>query len=223
MVNKGKAGQEAAARGERIVVSGKVLGADRETKGERTRRRIIAEARAMIEEMAIEAISQDAVARRAGITQSALRHHFQTKDDLFEALFDDVFSGFYRSAERVLLEPGMDPRQRLMKLCALHLGYILTESDRVALESFAHYLRQPDLLARQSSWYHWIVDHYTTLLGAMRNDLDAPALQSRALAILTLCIGAWITNGRSRPPRPGQPRAETNAALLAAIEHLADH
>ena len=196
---------------------------ERETKGERTRRRIMAEARSMIDEMGIEAISQEAVARRVGITQSALRHHFPTKDGMFDAIFDHVFSSFYRSAEQVLLEPGEDPRQRLMKLCRLHLGYVMRESDRVALESFAHYLYNSDLLARQSSWYHWITDHYAALLAAIRPDLDETTRRGRALAILTMCIGAWITTGRSRPAWPNLPGTEANTALMAAVEHLIDH
>lgn len=195
---------------------------ERETKGERTRRRIMAEARAMIDEMGIEAISQEAVAKRVGITQSALRHHFPTRETMFDAIFDHAFSSFYRSAEQVLLVPGHEPRQRLMKLCALHLGYAMSESDRVALQSFAHYLYNPELLSRQSSWYHWIVGHYADLLGAIRPDLDAATRQGRALAILTMSIGSWITAGRSRPAWPTMPGEDAKAALLAAIEHLVD-
>ena len=92
----------------------------------------MAEALAMIDEVGMDAISQDAVAKKVGITQSALRHHFPTRESLFDAIFDHAFSGFYRSAEKVLLEPGSEPRQRLMKLCTLHVTYTLTESDRVA-------------------------------------------------------------------------------------------
>ena len=73
----------------------------------------------MIDEVGMDGISQDAVAKRVGITQSALRHHFPTRESLFDAIFDHAFSGFYRSAEKVLLEPGSQPRQRLMKLCSL--------------------------------------------------------------------------------------------------------
>lgn len=195
---------------------------ERETKGERTRRRIMAEARAMIDEMGIEAISQEAVARRVGITQSALRHHFPTREGMFDAIFDHVFSSFYRSAEQVLLEPEGEARERLLKLCRLHLGYVARESDRVALESFAHYLYNPELLARQSSWYHWIAGHYAALLATIRPDLDVETRQSRALAILTLSIGAWVTVGRSRPAWPGLPGEAASAALLASIEHLID-
>ena len=195
---------------------------ERETKGERTRRRIMAEARAMIDDIGIEAISQDAVAKKVGITQSALRHHFPTRESMFDAIFDHAFSGFYRSAEQVLLEPGSEPRERLLKLCALHLAYAVSESDRLALQSFAHYLYNPDLLSRQSSWYHWIAGHYAALLGAIRPDLDEATRQARALAILTMSIGAWITAGRSRPPWPGLPDGSASAALLTTIEHLID-
>ncbi|MEY4056213.1 MAG: hypothetical protein RL519_1548 [Pseudomonadota bacterium] len=196
--------------------------AERVTKGERTRRRIMDEARAMIDEVGIDAISQEAVARRVGITQSALRHHFPTRESMFDAIFDQAFSGFYRSAERVLLEPGNEPRQRLLKLCALHLGYVVTESDRLALGSFAHYLYNPALLARQSSWYHWIAGHYAALLAAIRPDLDAATRQGRALAILTMSIGAWTTIGRSHPQWPDLPGMAAKDALLAAIEQLID-
>jgi len=196
--------------------------AERETKGERTRRRIMDEARAMIDEVGIDAISQEAVARRVGITQSALRHHFPTRESMFDAIYDQAFSGFYRSAERVLLEPGNEPRQRLLKLCALHLGYVVTESDRLALGSFAHYLYNPALLARQSSWYHWIAGHYAALLAAIRPDLDAVTHQGRALAILTMSIGAWTTIGRSHPQWPDLPGQAAKDALLTAIERLID-
>lgn len=200
----------------------KAMAVERESKGERTRQRIMAEARAMIDEMGIDAISQEAVARRVGITQSALRHHFPTKDGMFDAIFDHVFSSFYRSAEQVLLDPGHAPRERLIKLCVLHLDYVCSESDKVALESFAHYLYNPDLLARQSSWYQWITGHYAALLAAIRPELDEAGRQGRALAILTICIGAWVTVGRSRPPWPAMPGEAVNAALLAAIKHLID-
>lgn len=196
--------------------------AERETKGERTRRRIMAEARAMISDFGIDGISQDAVAKKVGITQSALRHHFPTRESMFDAIFDDVFSSFYRSAEQILLEPGSGPRQRLMKLCALHIGYAMSENDRVALQSFAHYLYNADLLARQSSWYHWIAGHYAGLLGTIRPDLDEVTRQGRALAILTMSVGTWITVGQSRPSWTALPDENAKAALIAAIEHLID-
>lgn len=199
-----------------------MVGTERETKGERTRRRIMAEARAMIDEVGIDAISQEAVARRVGITQSALRHHFPTRESMFDAIFDHIFNGFYRSAERVLLEPGHDPRRRLLRLCELHLGYVGSESDRVALQSFAHYIDNPELLARQSGWYHWISDHYAALLGAIRPELDEATLHARAIAILTMSIGAWITIGRSRPAWPALPGDAARNALLSAIKHLID-
>jgi AcrR family transcriptional regulator len=196
--------------------------APRETKGERTRRRIMAEALAMIDEMSIEAVSQDAVARRAGITQSALRHHFPTRDALFDAIFEEAFAGFRGSAETILLEPGHDPRARLLKLCSLHLDYVRRESDRAALGAFAHHLSNPALMARQSGWYHWIAGHYADLLHAIRPDLDRVERDGRALAILTLCVGAWITVGRSRPDWPNLPGPASPRALMTAIGRLID-
>ncbi len=194
----------------------------RETKGARTRRMIMAEARAMIDEMNIEAISQDAVARRVGITQSALRHHFPTKEALFDAIFEEAFAQFYKSAEKILNEPLGNARTRLVKLCAMHLDQIGLESDRVTIGSFAHHLYNPSLLGRQSAWYHWIAGHYAALLRAVRPDLSLDVVQARALALLTMAVGGWITIGRSRPDWPALESKRPASALLEAIEALID-
>lgn len=194
----------------------------KEGKGARTRRLIMTEAHAMLEDMSIEAISQEAIAQRVGITQSALRHHFPTKEGLFDAIFEAVFQGFYAAAEQIGAEPDIDPRQQVQRLCALHIDYVLAQSDKVTLGSFAHYLHNPDLLQRQSAWYHWIVDRYAALIAQIRSDLDAEQCRARGFAMLTLCIGAWVTMGRTRPQWPGLSRDAARSALTAAVMQMID-
>lgn len=194
----------------------------KEGKGARTRRHIMAAAQDMLEDMSIEAISQEAIAQRVGITQSALRHHFPTKEGLFDAIFEAVFQGFYAAAERIGAEPDIDPRQQLQQLCALHIDYVLAQSDKVTLGSFAHYLHNQDLLKRQSAWYHWIVDRYAGLVAQIRPDLDKAQSRACGFAMLTLCIGAWVTIGRTRPPWPGLTRDEARAALITAVMQMID-
>ena len=96
-------------------------------------------------------------------------------------------------------------------------------SGALAISSFAHYLYNPEFLTRQSSWYHWITGHYAALLGVIRPELDEATCNGRALAILTMSIGAWITVGKSRPPWPVLPGKQSKTALLAAIGHLIDN
>lgn len=194
----------------------------RETKGERTRKRIVEEALALVEEQGIAAVSQENVARRAGLSQSALRHHFPVKDDMLGAIFGEAFRSFYIVAERELLKPESAPRDKLMQLIVNHLDYVLTSSDRIALEAFSFSTRNATMLADQSAWYHWLVAHYASLLGAIHPALDAGERNARALAILSLCLGVWISAGKSRPLWPGQSRDETRTALLGQIARLID-
>lgn len=199
---------------------GKSPAGAKQTKGERTRQRIVDEALALIDEQGIAAVSQESVARRAGLSQSALRHHFPVKEDMLSAIFGEVFQSFYGVAEHALLKPESSPREKLMQLAANHLDHVLQSSDRVALEAFAYGTRNEAMLAEQSGWYHWLVAHYAALLATIRPELDAVERHSRALAILTLCLGAWISAGQSRPAWPDQSPDETRAALLGQIERL---
>ena len=180
--------------------------------------------------LAVLLLAQKALAALLSLPREARRWRLLQKERAAHAALLDAYAQFMagrylrarKSAEQVLLEPGNQPRERLVKLCTLHLGYATSESDRVALQSFAHYLYNSDLLSRQSTWYHWIAGHYADLLAALRPDLDENTQQGRALAILTMSIGAWITVGRSRPKWPNVPDKALKAELLAAIEHLID-
>ncbi|MFM5924659.1 MAG: TetR/AcrR family transcriptional regulator [Novosphingobium sp.] len=190
------------------------------SKGERTRHRIIGQALELIEEQGIPALSQEAVARRAGLSQSALRHHFPMKEDMLAAVFAQVFRPFYHQAEQELLRPQTSPREKLMRLIGNHIDYVLHASDRVALESFAHSTRDATLLAEQSGWYAWLVEHYAALLGAIHPTLDEAERKQRGFALLTLSLGAWISAGRSRPSALWPSPDAARTALLHQAARL---
>lgn len=191
-------------------------------KGQRTRDRIIEHALEIVEEHGVAALSQEAVARRAGLSQSALRHHFALKDDLIAAVLAVSFRGFYRRTEEEVLRPAGSPREKLMQLLRGHIDYTGRASDRIALEAFAYTLRDPDRLDDQSQWYDWLVQHYTGLLELIRPDLLAIERQEKAMALLTLCMGAWICAGKSRTTALGSDQGRAREALLRQAALLID-
>lgn len=190
------------------------------TKGQITRQRILDAALALIDDQGIATLSQDATAKRAGISQSTLRHHFTTKDDLLDAVFDTAFGGFLTFGNATLLDPKLSARERLLRLVTTHIDYALHESDRIALESFIYATRDDSMRARRDKWYQWRVDHYFALIGQIRTDLTAEQRQTRATALLTLTLGIWIRMGRSCTDSETQQSGRRQ--LIAAAELLID-
>lgn len=58
-----------------------------------------------------------AIARRAGVTQPLIHHHFRSKQGLWDAVLDDLFEDFKRALTQTLREvEGMERRQRITAL-----------------------------------------------------------------------------------------------------------
>lgn len=193
--------------------------APRSAKGERSIAAILRACVEIMSEQGAAAMSQEAVARRAGITQSALRHHFPTKEALLEAVFHGSIASYRTRASEILLDPATSPRDKLDGLIDAHLEHIAHTSDAYAFETFAHAARTPGARAKRDDWYLWLTGHYAALLRQLDPGLTAEAADARACQLLTLILGAWVTLGRSHPPLLGGAPA-MRAALLEAIDRL---
>jgi len=192
----------------------------RSSRGERTLRAIHHAAALIIGEHGSAAASQEQIARRAGISQSTLRHHYPTKEGLIDAIYDSAFVGYRASVERLLLEPGGSPTQRLLRLLEAHLDHIAHSDDAYVFESFAHLARSEAGRRTRDEWYGWLSGHYAALLQQIRPGLTPDKARRIALQILTLMLGAWITLGRSRPTLIGRSAAEVRKTLLSGVEAL---
>jgi AcrR family transcriptional regulator len=190
------------------------------SKGERTRRAVIDAANEILAEAGAGAASQDNVARRAGITQSALRHHFPTKEELLQAVFDDALTGYRESIERILLEPGGSPGVRLTRIVSSHLDYVASASDARTFETFAYWARNAEAREPRQQWYVWLVGHYADLIHRLRPTLDAEDCRERGMQVLTLTLGAWVTLGRTRPVLIDKSTKRTKAALQRAVDAI---
>jgi len=89
-----------------------------------------------------------------------------------------------------------------------------TGSDRL---SSAAAIRNDAARARSDDWYRWLLRQYAALIAQLRPELKPAECDARAYSALTLCLGAWITLGRSRPRLIDSSVKELRATLLAAI------
>lgn len=194
----------------------------RSAKGERSVAAILRACVDIMNEQGAAAMSQEAVARRAGITQSALRHHFPTKEALIEAVFRGAFATYRARWSEILLDPKPTPREKLQRLIDAHFEHIVSSSDAYAFEAFAHAARHPGARAERDDWYLWVADHYAALLRQIDPRLSGEAAEVRAYQVLTLVLGAWITLGRTRPHLLHDQTKAMTAALNLAIDHLVD-
>jgi AcrR family transcriptional regulator len=192
----------------------------RSPKGERTRRAILDGARSIVAESGTSAVSQDAVAKRAGISQSAVRHYFATKEGLLAALFEDVLAGHRARFEQIVLEPGSNPALRLARMVHAHLDAVATVSDSTMLEVFAFWARNESAGAVRRAFHAWLVGHYTDSIRVLRPDLTQEGCRELALQLLTLSLGAWLTVGRSRPHLLDRSQARLKEVLLRAVDTL---
>jgi AcrR family transcriptional regulator len=192
----------------------------RSTKGERTRRAILDGARAIVGEVGIGRLSQDAVAKRAGISQSSLRHYFPTKDELLQALWEDALAAHRAVFERVLVEPGLSPAVRITRIVHTHLDYVISASDATMLEVFAFWARRSEARAPRQEFHRMLVSHYADAVQALRPELPAESCREIAVQVLTLTLGAWLTLGRSRPHLLDRSAARVKETLLRAVDAL---
>ena len=192
----------------------------RSVRGERTLHAIHNAATAIIGEHGLAMASQEQIAKRAGISQSTLRHYYPTKDALVEAIYEATFESYQKTVEALLLQPGGTPTERLLRLLEAHLDHIARSDDAYIFESFAHFARNEASRRKRDAWYGWLVDHYVALLQQIRTELSAEQARTLAVQVLTLVLGAWITLGRSRPKLIGRSTAEVREALLSGVEVL---
>ena len=189
-------------------------------KGERSVAAILKACVAIISEQGVTAMSQDAVARRAGISQSALRHHFATKDALLAAVFRTADETHRAAMTDILLDHQVSAGDKLQRLIESHLDFIARGGDAYNFEAHAHAARDAEARSRRNEWYGWLAGHYAALIRQLRPKLNAADAEVRAYQILTLILGGWVTFGRSRPELLGGRREAMKAALLGAVEAL---
>ncbi len=196
----------------------------RTRKGERTLAAILDAAVEIVSRQGFAALSQEAAAKRAGISQSTLRHYFPTKDELVAACFHRSLAAMGESISAILDDPQADPLAQLEDSIALHLGFIMQGADGYFFESLAYWARNPEQRALRDEWYQWLHRSYAAIVRRARPDCSAVVCREKSYQLLTLTLGAWITLSPSRPSLlrkqpPGLKQVLLKAATAIVLEN----
>jgi TetR/AcrR family transcriptional regulator len=120
------------------------------------------------------------IARRAGVTQPLVHHHFGSKLGVYEAAIDRVFGSFVNEFERAQTEcEGLSGRERLQRLLLVLLRFNVREPSFNGLRQGASGEAYELLYSR---WLTRLVEIYKTEInraikqGAVRNDIDQRCL-----------------------------------------------
>jgi AcrR family transcriptional regulator len=87
------------------------------------REALVMQARALLEEGGVAALSLRGAARRAGVSGAAPYHHFRDKEALLGAVAADGFRAFTDALRRGTLSGGRDPELRLRKQGAAYVEF----------------------------------------------------------------------------------------------------
>lgn len=168
----------------------------------------------------LAAASQEAIARRANVTQSAVRHYFPTKDELLVAFFTAGIERLQQLLKDKMAEQGREPQALLLESAALHYDRVLESEDVYFFEAAAFWAHHPDFRQMRDNWYQSLDIHYAQLVARIQPQWSEQQCGAVAMQVLTLILGGWVTMGSSRPIRRSQTREELKETLLQGIERL---
>lgn len=179
----------------------------RKKQPELLRSQLLQAAEAIAVEQGIHAITLEAVAQQAGVSKGGLQHHFRSKHELLDALFDDVVM-----QENVLFE-------ELMALDPMEYGRSARASLRQVLEEAvapssqtAWRMLLSTMLAEPEVRLRWSEKLKTSRPEDRIPDKDAARLMICRLA----AEGLWITDLLGTMPMTSSLRQE----VIRQLEQL---
>ena len=160
----------------------------RVVQGEATRAALIRSARELFGQQGYADTSTDEVVVRAGVTKGALYHHFQGKDDLFRAVFEQVQREVSDQAVAEFLGP--DSWVALVKGCELWVCAHLDPSVRRIVMQDARSVLGADEVRAIENRYGAVA-----LRGALRKAVHAGVLEPQPLRPLALLLIGALSEG----------------------------
>ncbi|MDY7099771.1 MAG: TetR family transcriptional regulator [Actinomycetota bacterium] len=189
-------------------------------QGEATRAALVEAARRLFGDRGFAAVGTTEIVRAAGVTRGALYHHFPAKEDLFEAVYEQVEAEIATTLVRTAAEEST-PLGRLRRGSLAFLELCLEpEVQRICL------IDGPAVL----SWETWqeINARYTLRLtsAAIRQAIEAEQVGEQpveplAQLLLAATSEAGLQVARSDDPEAAMERYSTTLATL--IDSLERH
>src|SRR4029453_17801324 len=185
-----------------------------ESKSERTRQRILDAAALAFQRRGFASVTLKDIAALAQLQAGSLYYHFDTKEELVEAVLEAGVEGAIVATREAVeaLGPGADPLARLRVAIAAHLRVVLAEgayaSANIRMLSQAPDSIRERHLRRQrvygALWRGVFAALWRTLFeqaakaGAIRADLDLSVVRMLALGALNWSV-EWYRAGRRTP------------------------
>ena len=182
----------------------------RVAQGDATRAALVIAARQLFGEKGFADTSTDEIGTRAGVTKGALYHHFDGKEDLFKAVFEQVQREVSDKAVAEFLGP--DSWEALLKGCSLWVDAHLDPSvRRIVLQDARAVLAWDDVRAIENRF------GAVALRGALRKAMHAGVLERQPLRPMALLLLGALSEGCLYIAEADDPRvARTEIGLLIA-------
>jgi AcrR family transcriptional regulator len=188
-------------------------------QGELTRQALLRAARALFGERGYAETSIDEVAQAAKVTKGALYHHYDGKQELFGAVYEQVKREVSERAAAAFLEP--DPWEDLCAGCEAILDAHLDPAVRRILLHDAQAVLDADTIRRVENRYGAVV-----LRGALRRSMRAGVIRPLPLKTLALMLTGAILEGCmaiAHAEDPELARADVGTVLTSILEGLRTH
>jgi AcrR family transcriptional regulator len=188
-------------------------------QGAATRQALLDAARALFGERGYSATSIDDVAHTANVTKGAFYHHYDGKQELFAAVYEQVKREVSERAATAFLEP--DPWEKLYAGCHAMLDAHLDPPVQRILLHDAQAVLDADTIRRVENRYGAVV-----LRGALRSATRAGVVQPLPLKTLALMLTGAIIEGCmtiADAEDPNQARADVGNVLITLLEGLRPH
>jgi AcrR family transcriptional regulator len=131
----------------------------RTPKGMRTLQAILDATYVLISTEGVAAASQEAIAKRANLTQSAVRYYFPKKEHLLYAFFYANIKRLEAQFEEELAKTDRDARSQLMRIVTLHCERILAVEDVFYFEAANYWARNTGYRQLRNDWYKTAVSY----------------------------------------------------------------
>jgi AcrR family transcriptional regulator len=160
----------------------------RVAQGDATRAALVRAARELFGEQGYVDTSNDEVVARAGVTKGALYHHFNGKEDLFRAVFEQVQHEVSDQAVAEFLLP--DSWDALVKGCSLWIDAHLDPAvRRIVLQDARAVLGWDEVRAIENRF------GAVALRGALRKAVHAGVIERQPLRPLSLLLIGALNEG----------------------------
>ncbi|HEY1828575.1 MAG TPA: helix-turn-helix domain-containing protein [Acidimicrobiales bacterium] len=185
----------------------------RVAQGDATRAQLIGAARQLFGERGYGETSVDEIVALAGVTKGAVYHHFDGKEGLFKAVFEQVHREVSDRAVAEFLRP--DSWEALLRGCGLWVDAHLDVSvRRIVLQDARSVLGWTEVRAIENRF------GAVALRGALRKAMHAGVLERQPLRPLALLLIGALGEGClyiSEAADPVEARAEVRSLIIAML------